>query len=301
MSHNTTQSRIGRLKDASVAFAKPLFENRLRKVAVGILVIYLFVAVFGSHLAPTGAYESVRLADGSYAILNEPTAAHPFGTTEAGYSVLSQTILAFRTSMFIGLSSAVVLLTIGINVGLIAGYYGGWVETALMGLVDLAYGLPFLPFAIVFVALIEQSIWALTAVIGLLLWRAIARITRSETLSLKEREFVKSARAVGSSDLKIMYYHILPNLIPVIVVYFVLGAVYGILTEASLSFIGLGDPNSISWGVMLFNAFQSGSFSTAWWWVVPPSLALWTFIWSLFIIARGLEENVETASVEQGR
>jgi peptide/nickel transport system permease protein len=289
--------RLGRIASNVVDFFDPLWDNAVRKTAVFVLAVFTGISVFRSLLPIPGPYETMRTAGGGYAILASPNGQFLLGTTASGYDVFAQTVMAFQTSLKVGFLSAAVLVVIGLNVGLVAGYYGGWIETVLMGINDLAYGLPFLPFAIVFVAVVGRGTLVLAAVIGLLLWRGVARVVRSETLSIREREFVKSARAAGSSDLKIIYFHILPNLLPIVVVYFVLGSLYGILIEASLSFVGLGDPSTISWGIMLFNAFNSGSFSTAWWWVVPPSLCLWLFIWSLYTVGRALEDNLDAHEV----
>jgi peptide/nickel transport system permease protein len=288
---------IERTVENVVDFFRPLWGNAVRKTAVVVLGLFVGISVFEPLFPIPGPYETMRTGSGGYAILSPPNGTFLFGTTAESYDVFAQTITAFQTSLKIGFLSAVVLILIGLNVGLIAGYYGGWVETVLMGINDLAYGLPFLPFAIVFVAVVGRGTLVLAAVIGLLLWRGVARVVRSETLSIREREFVKGARAAGSNDLKIMYFHILPNLLPIVVVYFVLGSLYGILIEASLSFVGLGDPSTISWGIMLFSAFNSGSFSTAWWWVVPPSLCLWLFIWSLYTVGRALEDNLDNHEV----
>ncbi|NHN48054.1 ABC transporter permease [Halostella sp. JP-L12] len=284
--------KLEQIKKSIVEFLQPLWKGILRRIAVMTLSLFVVLGVIAPYLPLPNAYETMQRSNGEYVLLEPPSGEFLLGTTEGGYNVFAQTVLATRTSLKIGLFSAMVLIVIGLNIGLIAGYYGGWVETILMGIDDLAYGMPFLPFAIVFVAVIGQSTWVLVAVIGLLLWRGIARVVRSETLSLREREFVKSARASGSSNIKIMYFHILPNLLPIIIVYFVLGAIYGILIEASLSFVGLGDPTTISWGMMLFDAFQSGAFTTAWWWVLPPSFGLWLFVWSLYTVGRALEDNL---------
>lgn len=290
---DTFARRARRLKDNLIEFCDPLWDSAIRKLAVFVMSSFIAIGLFGSYIPIPGPYETMRTGGGGYAILHEPGTAFWFGTTSSGYNVFAQTVHAFETSLKIGFLSAIVLVTVGLNVGLVAGYYGGRIETVLMGLTDLAYGLPFLPFAIVFVAVVGRGTLVLAAVIGLLLWRGVARVVRSETLSLRERDFIKSARASGSSDVKIMYSHILPNLLPIIIVYFVLGSIYGILIEASLSFVGLGDPSTISWGMMLYNAFQSGSFSTAWWWILPPSVCLWLFIWSLYTIGRALEDNLD--------
>jgi peptide/nickel transport system permease protein len=288
---NKNQEQLNNIITQLREFISPLWANTIRKTAVAVLSAFIAIGIFGPYLNPRQPYNEVETDEG-FQILQEPSMAYPFGTTSGAYDVFSQTLLSFRTSLQIGILAAFVLIFIGLNAGLIAGYYGGWVETIIMGTVDLAYGMPFLPFAIVFVAVFGQGFLVFIAVIGLLLWRGIARVVRSETLSLREREFVKGAKASGASDIKIMYLHILPNLIPIVVVYFVIGAIYGILIEASLSFVGLGDPSTISWGMMLYDAFNSGSFMSAWWWVLPPALCLWLFIWSLYTVGRALEDNI---------
>ncbi|WP_323192203.1 ABC transporter permease [Halostella sp. PRR32] len=277
-------------------FFKPVFEDRWGKFALTILVVYVLIGIVGPHLPMPGPFEYLQKPSGEYAQLESPSAAYPFGTTYLGYSVLSQTIHSFRTSLLVGFLSAALVVTIGVNIGLVSGYYGGKVDTLLMGLTDLAYGLPFYPLAIILVAIFGSGLYTIAVVIALLFWRSVARITRSETLSLREREFVKSAKAAGSSDVKIMYYHLLPNLLPLILIYFVFAITWGILLEASLSFIGLGNSDTVSWGLMLHQVFESGELTRAWWWVVIPSFALWLFIWSLYVVARSLEDNVAVSA-----
>lgn len=290
---NLYGQRIRRIGGQIYDFLKPALNQRWSRLGLYIIALYILVGIFGSYLPIPGPYTTMSMENGAPASMQQPSLQHPFGTTYFAYSVLSRTVMSARTSLLVGLLSATIVLFVGVNLGLMAGYYGGRVEAVLMGLTDVMFGLPFYPFAIVIITILGSSIVNIALVIALIFWRQIARITRSETLSLKERTFVKSSRAAGSSDLKIMYYHILPNLIPLILVYFVFGIVWGILLEASLSFIGLGDPNTISWGLMLHNAFSSGVLTNAWWWVLPPALSLWLFIWSLYVVARALEDNIE--------
>lgn len=280
-------------------FLQPALEGRGSRWALYVIAFYIVMGVFGPYLPLPDPFTSLQAADGSYAQLQEPSLAYPLGTTALGYSVLSRTVHAFRTSLLVGLLSAVMVVGIGVNVGLFAGYYKGRTETVLMGITDLMYGLPFYPFAIVLIAILGSSMVNIAIVIALVFWRTIARVTRSETLSLRERTYVKSARAAGTSDLRIMYSHILPNLIPLILIYFVFGITWGILLEASLSFIGLGDANTVSWGLMLHSVFNEGMLTSAWWWVIPPAFSLWLFIWSLYVVARSLEDNVDS-NVEGG-
>ena len=274
-------------------FMEPAMARRWSRWGVYVIATYVIIGIVGPYLPLEPAFTSLQTPDGGYAKLQPPSLAHPFGTTSLAYSVFTRTILSFRTSLLVGLLSAALVVGIGVNVGLLAGYYGGRVETVLMGITDLMFGLPFYPFAIIIVTIMGTSMTNIALVIALVFWREIARVTRSETLTLKERTYVKSARAAGSSDLKIMYSHVLPNLIPLILIYFVFGITWGILLEASLSFIGLGDADAVSWGLMLHNAFSQGVLTKAWWWVLPPALALWLFIWSLYVVARALEDNID--------
>lgn len=291
MIHKKYYQAASRAKRIAWDFFKPVTEDRWGKFALTVLLIYVLIGVVGPYLPIDAPFTSLQRASGEYAQLDSPSAAFPLGTTYLGYSVLSQTIHSFRTSLLVGVLSAGLVVTIGVNVGLIAGYYGGRTDTLLMSLTDLAYGLPFYPLAIILIAIFGSGLLNIAVVIALVFWRSVARITRSETLSLREREFVKSSKAVGSSDIKIMYYHILPNLLPLILIYFVFAITWGILLEASLSFIGLGDPNQVSWGLMLHQVFESGELTRAWWWVLSPAIALWLFIWSLYVVARSLEDS----------
>ncbi|MFT4946667.1 MAG: peptide/nickel transport system permease protein [Natronomonas sp.] len=283
-----------------LTFFEPLFKSKLRKAAVAVVFFYIVMAFIGPDLAPHGPFETQRTEAGRVISLSSPSWEYPMGTTNFGFDVFSQTLRAFQISVFVGAGSATMIVFIGMNLGLISGYFGGKVDSLIMGMTDVIYGLPLLPFGIVFVAVLGQSDLNIVLVIGLLVWRTIARITRSETLTLREREFIKGARAAGSSHFTIIYKHILPNLIPLIVLYFVFGAIWGIMIEASLSFLGLGDPNTVSWGLMLYRVYSGGVFTEALWWVFFPALALFIFIMSLYIIARALEENVDATDAVAG-
>jgi len=276
-------------------FFEPLFESTVRKLAVAVVLVYVALAFLGPTLAPHGPFETQYTETGGVVSLQPPSAAYPLGTTNFGFDVLSQLLNSFRISVFVGAGSAALVVFIGMNIGLVAGYYGGKVDSFVMMVTDVIYGLPLLPFGIVYVSVMGRSDMNIIIVIGILVWRTIARVTRSEALSLREREFVKGAKAAGTSNVRIMYFHILPNLIPIIVVYFIFGAIWGIMIEASLSFLGLGNPDTVSWGLMLFRVFNQGMFTDAWWWVLWPSLALWIFITCLYIISRALEENINAS------
>ncbi|MFB6206344.1 MAG: ABC transporter permease [Haloglomus sp.] len=253
-----------------------------------IMSAIILVAIFAPAIAP---YEP-RETDYGNAV-SPPSAEHLLGTDKAGRDIFSQLVYGARPALKIGLLSAISVAFIGMNVGLIAGYYGGYVDDILMRLVDFAYGIPFTPFIIVLVALWKPSDWTIVGAITLLLWRQTARVVRSHVLNLKEKPFVKSARTIGASDRRIIYRHIAPNVLPLVFLYGSFAIAWAILTEASISYLGFGDPTAVTWGQMLQSAQQSQALARdAWWWFTMPGLGIMLTVISAFLIGRGYEEQL---------
>ncbi|MCC3144966.1 ABC transporter permease subunit [Halanaerobium sp. Z-7514] len=221
--------------------------------------------------------------------LAPPSRDHFFGTTHLGRDIWSQVMYGTRTALMVGIIAALVVNFIGATVGLIAGYYRGGVDNFLMRIVDIMYGLPLEPFAIILVLIFEPSLWIIIMAIGLLTWRTNARIIRSQVLSLVERPFIKAARVAGASDARIMLIHITPNILPLAFLQLAVAMGYAITAEATLSFLGLGPPQIYSWGTILHSARLSGAWRTAWWWVIPPGLFISVTVISVFLISRSLE------------
>ncbi len=240
-------------------------------------------------LAPYDPSVSHRGPDGRLLRLEGPSWAHPLGTNHLGRDVLSRVIVGARVSLIVGTIAAFMAVFIGTNIGLTAAYFGGWVDDVLMRITDIAYGLPFLPFAIVLLAIMGQSIYWIIFAIVIILWRSTARVIRSQVLSHKNRPYVESAEAIGASNLRIMYIHILPNVLPLAFLYAAFAVGYAVIAEASLSFLGFGPPEMISWGGMIFTAFNQDAIRQAWWWVFPPGLMIMFFVMSVFFIGRTLE------------
>lgn len=261
---------------------------------LGIIVLSCFVllGIFAPKLAPRDPYVTHRGPDGSVLRVVGPSLDHPLGTTQYGYDLLSQLILGTRVSLIVGVTAAFIAVFIGTNIGLISAYYGGVVDSALMRVTDIAYGLPFLPFALIFVIVIGQSITSITLAIAFIMWRSTARVVRSQVLSHKERAYVESAEAAGASNLRIMYIHILPNVLPLAFLYTAFSVAWAIIIEASISFLGFGDTEMISWGRMIFQAQNADVIHFAWWWVFPPGLAIIMVVMSVFFISRSLEKLV---------
>jgi peptide/nickel transport system permease protein len=221
--------------------------------------------------------------------LAPPSADHWFGTDHLGRDLYSQNVHGSRIALLVGFLGALLVVLIGTNVGLVAGYFRGRTETVLMRTVDIMYGIPFEPFALILVLLFEPSLTIVILAVSLLTWRTVARLIRSQVLSLRERPFVKAARVAGASDLRIMYLHIFPNVMPLVFLELAIIVGVSIIAEATLSFLGLGPPQSISWGGILHNARLSGAWRTAWWWNLPPGFFIMTTVLSVFFISRSLE------------
>jgi len=282
--------RIGGVFNNLINQYKIIAENRYGLIGFWIVFFFLVVALFAPWLAPYPPWEMLFANDGSLASLRPPSAEFPAGTTHLGYDLLSQLILATRTTVMIGLISGVISIVIGANVGLIAGYFGGLVDEVLMRITDILYGMPFLPFVIVLISLFGRQIEYVILAIALIVWRTSARVIRAQTISIKQRQFVVAARARGCGDFRIIYRHILPNILPLLLLYTSFNIAWSIVTEASTSFLGFGDGETISWGGMLYELWLSGKTRTAWWWFIAPAACIVALVTSLVFVSRAYEE-----------
>jgi peptide/nickel transport system permease protein len=287
------------LRDHFIAIAAPaigvirvITHEKLGIAGLLLLMLLLIVAILGPALAPHPPFETQYLPNGQIARLAPPSWSFPLGTNNTGQDVLSQLILGTRLAFIVGLAAAFLSTVIGMNVGLISGYFGGKVDQVLMRLTDVAFGIPFLPFALLFVFLSGPSIFSIILVIGLFSWRGQARVVRSLVLKLKEPPFTTAARASGASDLRIAYVHIAPNVMPLAFLYMALHIGEAVLLESGLSFLGFGDPLQPTWGLMLNTAFRTGALRFAWWWSLPPGFALTIFVTSTYLVTRAYEEVV---------
>ncbi len=260
--------------------------------AAGLAMMFLMVvvALFGPRIAPYPPFETQYLPNGQIARLAPPSAQFWLGTNNVGQDVLSQLILGTRLAFIVGVAAGILSMLIGLNIGLISGYFGGRIDQVLMRLTDVAFGIPFLPFAIMFVFLAGPSLFNIILVIALFTWRPKARVIRSQVLKLKEPPFIMAAKAAGASDLRILYVHIAPNVMPLAFLYMALSVGEAVSLESGLSFLGFGDPLQCTWGLMLNTAFKAAAMRYAWWWAVPPGLALTLFVTSICLITRAYEE-----------
>jgi len=258
---------------------------------------YRFVLEFTAEAGEKGTAQ-LTLGESRFRI---PGRLHGLlGTDHVGGDLWSQFVYGTRTSLIIGFVVAIIAVVLGTLVGIVSGYLGRWVDELLMRIVDVMISIPFLPILIVMVSVVGKSLWTLIFLIALFSWMSVARLVRSQTLSLRERSFVEAARAAGASPGYIMRTHILPNVLGLVFASLVLLVPGGIVSEATLSFLGFGDPRVPTWGRMLQNARGFGAFGElAWWWILPPGLALTLLAMAFVFIGNTLDDILNRRSNER--
>ncbi|HEX9033360.1 MAG TPA: ABC transporter permease [Streptosporangiaceae bacterium] len=249
-----------------------VWHDRLGRVGVAAFVLVVIISAAGPLLFP---FNPANVSTTSAGVLLPPSGQHWLGTNELGNDVFREFLAAAHVSLLVGLAATAISMILGAAIGIVAGYYGRWIGNALMRLTDFFLVLPQIPLVIALAAFFGRSLGIIILVIGMTGWPTTARIVRSQTLSLRERQFITRVRSLGTSDWRILRVHILPNVMPLIFANTVLVIGSAILTEATLSFLGLGDPVQVSWGTMLHFAFDFGAIGRgAWWYFIPPGIGI---------------------------
>lgn len=268
------------------------FWARFRRNHLALSGLVLVLALFAvSMLAPWLAPYDPNAIDLSE-VLRPPSARHPLGTDPLGRDVLSRMMFGAQISLKVGFVSVGLATLIGVLIGVMAGFYGRWIDSLLMRLVDLMLCFPTFFLILAVVAILEPSIWNIMVVIGLTSWMGVARLVRAEFLSLREREFVQAARALGAGDGRIIFRHLLPNALAPVMVAATLGVAGAILTESALSFLGLGvQPPTPSWGNIL--TAGKDNIEIAWWLSLFPGLAILTTVMAYNLLGEGIREAID--------
>jgi peptide/nickel transport system permease protein len=278
-----------RRKRAFVRMAKTYRRSAMGMWGLGILIFVVLVALFAPVISDKNTMVPTCTCTG--APFEPPSGQFWFGTDNLGRSVYTMTVWGARISLTVGLAATLISMIIGALLGIVAGYYGGWLEKLLMGVTDWFLVLPWLALAIVLAAVLGRSLAIIIFVIGITSWPGTARIIRAQTLSVKMRPYVERSRALGASNWHLISRHILPNVGPLIFANTILTVAIAILSEATLSFLGLGDPLSISWGTMLEFANNAGAATTGkWWWLLPPGLAIVIVVLAFTMCGFALDE-----------
>jgi peptide/nickel transport system permease protein len=264
------------------------FRGNRFAVAGGIVVVVLFLLSF---LAPYITPYNPSAID-AYHVLMPPSALHWMGTDELGRDVFTRIVFGARISLKVGFVAVGIAMVIGTIVGLVAGFYGGWMDGLLMRLVDIMLCFPTFFLILAVIAMLEPSIWYIMIVIGVTGWMGVARLVRAEVLSIRERDFILAARAIGASDLRVIFRHILPNAMAPVLVAATLGVAGAILTESALSFLGIGvQPPTPSWGNILTSGKDYIEF--AWWLSLYPGLAILVTVLAYNLLGEGIRDAID--------
>ena len=268
-------------------------SSRLRRsltfmTGAGLLLAIATMAIVGPWLYPQGPWSVVATP------MTWPGAdwSRPLGTDALGRDILAGLLHGARVSLLIGGAATLVALCVGIAVGTVTGYFGGWIDDALMRLVDAVQTVPPFLLAIVVVLIVNPSVGSIVASIALISWTTVARLVRAEFLRLREADFVSACRLMGMSPLRIIFVQMLPNAIPPIVVSSSIMVASAILIESGLAFLGLGDPNVISWGTMV--GLGRSDFRAGWYLVVVPGLAIMLSVLAFNLLGDGLNDALNT-------
>jgi peptide/nickel transport system permease protein len=270
-------------------------QNPLGKAGVALLVLFGLMAA-GSVIPPwiDPMYQPMTGVDPEIASSVGPSATHWLGTDFMGRDILSQLLAGARIAFMVGVSAAFMTVVLGTAIGMTAGYMGKAVDTLLMRLADIIMVMPTLLFVLMLAALFGQlNIWTIVLIIGLFRWPGVSRVIRSQTLSLKQRPFIEAARVAGASHLRIIFRHIMPNVLPLSFLYMTFRVTSAITIEAALAFLGFGDPGTVSWGMMLQWVWKTGHMFQAPYWLLPPGICISLITLSFYMLGRAMDEVLD--------
>ena len=272
--------------------------NKPGMMGVVVLTLFILVALLAPWIAPREGLEVTQATGG---VLEPPSREFWLGTDAQGRSVLTLLIWGARISLFVGLMATLISMIIGTIVGLTSGYFGGWTGAILFRLTEWILVIPFLPLAIVLASVLGRSLLNIVIVIGVTSWPGTALLIRSQTLSIKERAYLERSRALGAGHTHLLRRHVLPNVTPMVFANTTLTVAVAILSETTLSFLGLGDPTRVSWGTMLEDAYNVGAMTTgSWWFFVPPGVCVVLVVLSFTLIGQALEAVLNPRLRERG-
>ncbi len=264
---------------------KLFFSNKRAVFGVILLSVFVFLALFGPMI-----YEYSHSTFFLGASVGKPTSEYRFGFDEMGRDVLGAVIYGTRASLAIGIFVTLLIVLIGTTFGIVAGYYGGLFDIILMRITEAFMLIPTLPLLLVLAAIVGQKFTNIILILGITGWTGTARLVRSQTLSIKERNYVERAKAIGASDFYIMRKHILPNVFPLIFSNIILLVQSSIISESTLAFLGIGDPSIPTWGQLLRSAREQGAIlAGSWWLFIPAGICLVLLCTSFVFIGYGFD------------
>lgn len=261
--------------------------DRSGLLGLGLLVLVIVLALLTPVLVPVETLDVTRLTSGQ----NEPpSAAHLLGTDPLGRDVLGMLLWGSRISLLVGFAATAVSMVIGTVMGMAAGHFSGAAQAVIMRVIDFFLVIPGLVLAIVLSSVLSRGVWTIIIAIGVTSWAATARVVRSQTLSIESRSYIERSRALGASDAHLLGRHVLPAVLPLVLASTTLTVGSAVIAESTLSFLGLGDPSTVSWGSMLKTALDTGAATAGYWWIVlPPGIAIVVVVLCFTLVGRALE------------
>lgn len=287
-----TRMRINQFINGLKDFASIYRTSKPGLLGLAILLFFILTAVFAPYISPYNPYVRVDRP------LRPPSGSYLLGTNDIGQDIFSELIYGTRVSLTIGFLAAMFTVVIGTLVGVVSGLFGGSVDEVLMRFTDVIMILPNIPLLILLMAIFgRQSYFIMIMALSITGWTGTARMVRSSTLSIKERTYVEASKAIGAGEGHIILKHILPNVSPLIMATMIYQVAGAMMSEAGLSFLGLGDPGHKSWGMVLHYAQTSGGWYAnqgypAWWWIIPPGVLIALTVASLVLIGQTMEEII---------
>lgn len=276
---------------AMTIFANSFRKDRSGMTGVVILAIFIATAILAPILIPDAALDVTKADGGRF---EGPSFSYPLGTDESGRSILLLLAWGTRISLTVGIAATIISMVLGTAFGIAAGHFRGAGSHALVGVTDWFLVIPFLPLAIVLATVLGPSTTNLIIVIGITSWAGTARLIRAQTLSIEGRPYLERSKALGAGNWYQMSRHVLPNVFPLVLANTTLTVAIVILSETTLSFLGLGDPQAPSWGALLDRAFSSGAVSRgAWWYVLPPGICVVLVVLAFTLVGRAMERIVD--------
>jgi peptide/nickel transport system permease protein len=261
--------------------------NRGGLIGLGVLALFVLTAIFIPVLIDDSALDVTKAAGGR---LQPPSLQYLLGTDENGRSILALTLWGTRVSLLVGLSATLLSVGIGTTVGILAAHFGRWVSGILLPITDFFLILPSLVLAIALSTVLDGGAGTIILAIGVVSWPTGARLVRAQTLSVEARPYIERSKALGGGHLHVIGKHVLPSVLPLVFVNTTLAVGGAIVSESTLSFLGLGDPNNVTWGSILHSANSSGAITYgAWWYLLPPGIAIALVVLAFTMVGRALE------------
>ncbi|VBB47257.1 ABC transporter, permease protein [uncultured Desulfatiglans sp.] len=289
----------GRLRENWVIFR----QNLLGKLGMILLVCFGLMAIT-SFIPPLidPMYDPMTGVDPEIISSTGPSARHWLGTDFMGRDILSQLLAGARVAFMVGVSAAFMSIFLGTAIGMVAGYAGRFIDTLLMRAADIIMVMPTLLVVLILSSLFGQlNIWTIVLIIALFRWPGVSRVIRAQTLSLKNRPFIEAARVAGASHLRIVFRHIMPNVLPLSFLYMTFRVTSAIIIEAALAFLGFGDPGTVSWGMMLQWVWKTGHMFKAPYWLLPPGLCISLITLSFYMLGRAMDEVLDPRLRKEGQ